>query len=423
MYGLYSGLWYLLLPLVFIKLWLRGRKAPAYRLRWRERLGYCGLTSNKPVIWVHAVSVGETIAAVPMIKALQQQYPDMQVLVTSMTPTGSAQVKHLLGDSVLHAYAPYDLPCAVNRFVKRLPIRALIIMETELWPNMLRIAQRHSITVTVANARLSQRSADGYARFARFTKMMLSSIDLIAVQNNSDAERFRALGAQPRQLLTMGSVKFDIDIDTQVRERAQALRQQLGEARPIWIAASTHRGEDETMLQAHQLLQEVYPNALLILVPRHPERFDEVANLIEIMSLPYARRQHNKDATLSESCAVYLADTMGEMLLLYAAADIAVVCGSFIVHGGHNVLEPAALGKPVITGPHNFNFAEIHQCLVAHHALAVVESAPALATQLQQWISQPENAHQVGCAALQQVSANKGAVMRFLQALALMLKA
>ncbi|PKM25430.1 MAG: 3-deoxy-D-manno-octulosonic acid transferase, partial [Gammaproteobacteria bacterium HGW-Gammaproteobacteria-12] len=355
---LYTLLLHLALPLIALRLALRARKAPAYARRINERFSL-GLPAMKPGgIWVHAVSVGESIAAAPMIRALQARYPDLPITVTCMTPTGSERIQALFGESVQHCYLPYDLPWAAARFLDRAQPRLAVVMETELWPNHIHQCARRGIPVALANARLSERSARGYARFAKLTAPMLAELSLIAVQTQTEAQRFLDLGARPGCVEVTGSIKFDLKIDAELLQRADALRQHWqATTRPVWIAASTHAGEDEIILAAHRQLLGKHPDALLILVPRHPERFNSVSELCLGQDLTTRRRSTGEAVQAGDQ--VLLGDTMGELLFLYALADIAFVGGSLVANGGHNLLEPAALGKPVLSGPHLFNFLEI----------------------------------------------------------------
>ena len=351
---LYTLLLHLALPLIALRLALRARKAPAYARRIKERFSFA-LPPLKPGgIWVHAVSVGESIAAAPMIRALQARYPELPITVTCMTPTGSERIQALFGDSVQHCYLPYDLPWAAARFLDRVRPRLAVVMETELWPNHIHQCARRGIPVALANARLSERSARGYARFGKLTAPMLAELSLIAVQTQAEAQRFLDLGARPDCVEVTGSIKFDLKIDAELLQRAAELRRQWqAEQRPVWIAASTHAGEDEIVLAAHRQLLETRPNALLILVPRHPERFNSVHELCLSDGLTTRRRATGEAVQAGDQ--VLLGDTMGELLFLYALADIAFVGGSLVANGGHNLLEPAALGKPVLSGPHLFN--------------------------------------------------------------------
>ena len=413
---LYTLLLHLALPLIALRLALRARKAPAYARRINERFSL-GLPAMKPGgIWVHAVSVGESIAAAPMIRALQAHYPDLPITVTCMTPTGSERIQALFGESVQHCYLPYDLPWAAARFLDRVQPRLAAVMETELWPNHIHQCAKRGIPVALANARLSERSARGYARFGKLTAPMLAELSLIAVQTQAEAQRFLDLGARPGCVEVTGSIKFDLKIDAELPQRADALRQQWqATTRPVWIAASTHAGEDEIILAAHRQLLSNHPDALLILVPRHPERFNSVNELCLSQGLPTRRRSTGEAVQAGDQ--VLLGDTMGELLFLYALADIAFVGGSLVANGGHNLLEPAALGKPVLSGPHLFNFLEIAAQLREAGALSEVENAVQLADKVAALLNEPSEIRRMSQAGLSVLKANQGAQEPLLEGL------
>ncbi|MGY3298290.1 3-deoxy-D-manno-octulosonic-acid transferase [Pseudomonas sp. TE6288] len=418
---LYTLLFHLGLPLVALRLFLRGRKAPAYRARIAERFA-CGLPPMRQGgIWVHAVSVGESIAAAPMVRALLKQYPDLPVTLTCMTPTGSERIRAMFEGEprVQHCYLPYDLPWAAGRFLDHVRPRLGIIMETELWPNHIHQCARRGIPVALANARLSERSARGYARFAGLTRPMLEEMNLIAVQTETEAERFRALGARHESVQVTGSIKFDLTIDNQLLPRACALREQwAARQRPVWIAASTHDGEDALILEAHRELLKVHSDALLILVPRHPERF---AAVHELCAGQFSTVRRSAGDAVTAQTQVLLGDTMGELLFLYALADIAFVGGSLVPTGGHNPLEPAALALPVLMGPHVFNFLEISAMLREAGALQQVDDAEGLAAAVRRLVELPQDARRMGEAGRAVMRANQGALQRLLDGLARLL--
>ncbi|WP_323161972.1 lipid IV(A) 3-deoxy-D-manno-octulosonic acid transferase [Pseudomonas fluorescens] len=415
---LYTALFYLGLPLVAIRLWLRSRKAPAYAKRIGERFSY-GMPILQPGgIWVHAVSVGESIAAAPMIRALLQRYPQLPITVTCMTPTGSERIQALFANEprIQHCYLPYDLPCAAARFLDRVQPKLAVIMETELWPNHIHQCGKRGIPVALANGRLSERSAKGYGRFSKLTAPMLAEMSLFAVQTEAEAQRFRDLGARPETVDVTGSIKFDLTIDPQLLQRAAELRGQWqAQERPVWIAASTHEGEDEVVLDAHRRLLANHPDALLILVPRHPERFNSVFELCQREGFATVRR--STGASVDAQTSVLLGDTMGELLFLYALADSAFVGGSLVANGGHNLLEPAALAKPVISGPHLFNFLDIAAQLRSAGALAEVDDAEGLATEVQRLFELPRDAQRMAEAGLSVMRRNQGALQRLLDGL------
>ncbi|MGV8916401.1 MAG: lipid IV(A) 3-deoxy-D-manno-octulosonic acid transferase [Pseudomonas sp.] len=412
---LYTLLFHLGLPVIAARLWLRARKAPAYAKRIAERFAFGLPAMQRGGIWVHAVSVGESIAAAPMIRALLERYPQLPITVTCMTPTGSERIKALFANEprIQHCYLPYDLPWAAGRFLNHIQPRLGVIMETELWPNHIHQCAKRGIPVVLANARLSERSAKGYGRFAKLTRPMLAEMSGFAVQTEAEAQRFRDLGARAECVEVTGSIKFDLSIDPQLLERASALREQWQSTqRPTWIAASTHAGEDETVLAAHRQLLTSHPDALLILVPRHPERFNSVHDLCVQQGFETLRRSSGQPVTVGTS--VLVGDTMGELLFLYALADCAFVGGSLVPNGGHNLLEPAALAKPVLSGPHLFNFLEIAALLRFAGALEEVADAAGLGKAVQQLFDQPAIAHNMAQAGLDVMRANQGALQRLL---------
>lgn len=413
MRGLYSLIFLLLLPVVLLRLWWRGRANPGYRLRWRERFARLPVLKTGG-IWVHAVSVGETLAAVPLVKALQQRYPHLPITITTTTPTGSERVKAAFGDSVQHVYGPYDLPWLVRRFLRTVQPRLCLIMETELWPNLLAGCAQTNVPVVLVNARLSKRSARGYARVGLLSRDMLAKLSLIAAQERSDARRFRRLGMAADGVVVTGSIKTDVVVTAAQRDVGRQLRMQLGAERYVVIAASTHAGEDELVLAAFEQLQAVHTNAALILVPRHPERFDAVATLVQQRGFVTARRSRGD---VSARTQVLVGDSMGELMSLYAAADVAFVGGSLVPTGGHNLLEPAALAMPIVQGPHSFNFAMQTRRFRRAGALQEVHSAEALAQCWLRWATASER-ELVGQKALTELTNLRGSLERVLGLLA-----
>ena len=417
---LYSLLFHLLLPIIAGRLVWRAWRAPAYGRRIGERFALGLPAMRKDGIWVHAVSLGESIAAAPLIRELLVRYPGLPITVTSMTPTGSERIQALFGEQIQHCYLPYDLPWACARFFRHIQPRLALIMETELWPNHIHQCAKRGVPVVLANARLSERSAHGYARFAKLTAPMLAELSLIAAQTEAEAERFRQLGARPGCVEVTGSIKFDLSVDAQLQVRASQLRDEWGATqRPVWIAASTHAGEDEIILAAHRQLLASFPQALLILVPRHPERFASVFELCKREGFASVRRSLEEAVTAQTQ--VLLGDTLGELLFLYALADLAFVGGSLVENGGHNLLEPAALGKPLLSGPHLFNFLEIAAQLRSAGDLLQVQDAAELQEQLQRLFAEPQQAAQMAMAGLAVLRANQGALARLLAGLARLL--
>ena len=414
----YSVFFYLILPLVLVRLLWRASRAPAYRRRIAERFGFFKPPAHTGGLWVHAVSVGESIAAAPLINYFLAQHPHLPVVVTTMTPTGSDRVQAMFGDRVFHVYAPYDLPDAIARFLNRIQPRAAVIMETEIWPNMVCQTEARGIPVILANARLSARSARGYGRLASLSRDVFSRFSQVVAQSAADGARFASLGVPGANLTVSGSIKFDLAIPAELQTQASELRSHWLGDRPVWIAASTHAGEDEVLLAAHRALLAQHPDAVLILVPRHPERFPKVAELIASSDLNFERRSASlasaAAAPVVSTTSVILGDTMGELLLLLGCADIAFVGGSLIDHGGHNTLEPAAWGLPVVTGLSDFNFSEISALLEAAGGLQKIDGDRALAGVLQTLFAKPLCRQRQGAAAKAVVDNNRGALQRLL---------
>lgn len=419
---LYSIFFYLLVPFIIGRLFLRGLSSPAYRLRWKERFGFVTPRHNQRVIWLHSVSVGETLAAVPLVKALQQQYPNHRLMITCMTATGSDRIRAAFGDSVDHSYAPYDMPDSVSRFLNRVKPELLIIMETELWPNTIAACHRRGIPVLLANGRLSQKSAQGYGKIKPLITPLLQSITAVVAQHIDDGARFVALGLPESKLTISGNIKFDLDIDSQLQRRAKQLRNrwQSSQRRAIWLAASTHSGEDEIILKALAEVRSVVETPpLLVLVPRHPERFDQVADLCISNGLTLARHS-SSDA--GDDAEIILGDTMGELMAFYGACDFAFVGGSLVPTGGHNIIEPAAWGLPILTGPHLFNFTEASRLLLEADAMRVCDNADSLTQQCVELINHKPLREAMGNAAQNVAEANRGALKRLLAVIANSLK-
>jgi 3-deoxy-D-manno-octulosonic-acid transferase len=409
---LYSVLFYLALPFVFLRLLWRSRHSVEYRKNWPQRLGFA--SQLEKCIWIHAASVGETLAAIPLIKALKADYPHIPILVTNMTINGAARTKAAFGETVLRAYIPYDLPAFAERFLQRTKPVVAVILETELWPNLFYACHKNHIPIVVANARLSEKSAAGYQRVASLTREMFGFIHTLAVQTEVEAGRFVQLGLPRERVIVTGNIKFDIEVPENLVEKSVVLRRQLGQERLIWIAASTHNTEEEIILAAHKKILEKNPQALLILVPRHPERFDAVFNLIQKQNFTNVRRSSGD--TCHAAIQIYLGDTMGELLLLYSVCDVAVIAGSFVPIGGHNMLEAAVLGKPVITGPQLFNFSEISRSLIAAKGMVVVQDSNELAVEVLRLFENKEYRQRMGNNAEEFVMANRGALAKQLQA-------
>ena len=411
MQRLYTFLLYALLPVILLRLLWRSHKTPAYGRGWKERFGRFPAPGVRGSLWIHAVSVGEVQASAPLIKQLLERRPEMPLVVTTTTPTGAERLQELFGEAVHHVYFPYDIPFAINGFLSRMNPRMLVMIETEIWPNLLAVCREEGIHTILANARLSKRSARRYARLGQFTRSTFSNISLVAAQAPADAERFHALGVPSGRVRVTGSIKFDIHLPASLHEKAEVLRRDWG-GRPVWVAASTHEGEDEIIVRAHKQVQMVHPQALLVLVPRHPERFDRVDTLCRRAGFQVARRSSSPGGV--SGMEVFLGDTMGELTLFIAAADVAFVGGSLVPVGGHNILEPAALGVPILFGPHMFNFALISQMMLDAGAAAVVGDEQMLAATVTGWLGDASERARMGENGRLLVEDNRGALDRLL---------
>lgn len=410
MHRFYRGVLYLVLPLVWLRLLRRARSEPEYGLRRAERFGGVPESVRSGCIWVHTVSAGETIAAAPLIAELAAEFADQRFLVTTMTPTGSAQVQARLAGAVDHCYAPYDFGFAIRRFFDRVQPRMLVLMETELWPNMIAEADRRDVPVYLVNARLSAGSAAGYARIGGLTRPMLQRLSYIACQSEEHVERFVALGAAPDTASAMGSVKYDVALPEGFSADAASLRSEFGFAdKPVWIAASTHPGEDEQVLEAFKLIRSALPQARLVLVPRHPVRADEVCDMARQNG--YRVRKHSEGGG-DESADVLVGDVMGTLLALYGIADVAFVGGSLVENGGHNPLEPAVCRLPVLCGPHQFNFTQIMAELSQRGGLITVDDAQMLGEAVLALLQDEAQRRQVGEHAAGALVENAGATRR-----------
>ena len=414
---LYSWLIRCAVPVALAAILWRGLSDRHYWQGIAERLGF-GRALLAPSIWLHAVSLGEMSAAAPLARALRLRYPAMALVVTTATPAGRARAAALFEADADIRFLPYDTPAAVRRFLARTRPRAAIIMETELWPNLLRECERSGIPVLLASARLSSRSVSRYRRFGGLFAGVFTKNLVVAAQSTEDAERFKSIGAAAEQTLVVGNVKFDVGVNTGIVQAGRALRVALAGARPVWIAGSTHAGEEEQLLDAHSALLTSIPNAVLLLVPRHKDRFAAVAELLARRGVRFARRSRlasgEEAPRLPDDTPVLLVDTVGELAMLYASADTAFVGGSLVAVGGHNLLEPAALGLPVLTGPSHFNGEEIAQLLLARGAALEVRSAQDLAATLQRLLAAPQLREQIGLIGTEIIAANRGSVARLL---------
>ncbi len=416
----YSAVFTCLLPWIFFRMWVRSLRFPAYRRRWLERLGHIPLPPLEKVLWLHAVSVGEAVSAIPLVHRLRAQYPQTPILITTTTPTGSERVqaafKDILGKQIYHCYMPYDLPWAWHGFFKRIKAKLLILMETELWPNLLHNCYQRGLPVLIANGRLSPRSTQRYHWLGGFMRWMLRPVCGVAAQSALDAKRFENLGVAPKAIWETGNIKFDLQLPTYLADAGSELRAELGKARKVWVAASTHEGEETIMLDVYAALKNTFPDLLLLLVPRHPDRFNRVAAACQERGFQVVRRCQKQACGIHTD--VFLGDTMGEMALFYAASDIAFVGGSLVPVGGHNLLEPAALGLPILTGPQLFNFVAISEMLMAADGVTVVADANALKTALTRLLEDDNLCKKQGFNAKTVVEENRGALDKLLNIIA-----
>jgi len=411
----YTALLWLLLPYIFFHLWWRSRKQPEYLEHIGERFGRYTVRPDKPVIWLHTVSVGETRAAATLVQRLREHYPDHQLLLTHTTPTGRAASEQLYGGDVIRVYLPYDYPFAVQRFLHHFQPRVGVLLETEVWFNLIHQSQAMQIPLLLLNARLSEKSAARYARFPQLTHHGLHELHLVAAQTDDDAQRLAGLSG--RAVPTMGNLKFDIAPPKAMLELGAALRTQFGTQRPVFLAASTREGEEALLLDA--LLHADVGRLLVVIVPRHPQRFDEVATLIERHGLRMQRRSANE--AIAADTQVVLGDSMGELFAYYAACDLAFIGGSLLAFGGQNLIEACAVGKPVLIGPHTYNFAQATEQAVASGAAMQVKYADDLVHQLNILLQDAAHLEQMGQAGMQFVSDNQGATGRALNHIALAL--
>ncbi|MGH8565749.1 MAG: lipid IV(A) 3-deoxy-D-manno-octulosonic acid transferase [Gammaproteobacteria bacterium] len=406
---LYTLCFYLATPFLFLRLAWLGARHPGYRRAWPERLGYIQLAERgRPRLWVHAVSVGEAQAAAVLVRAIAARFPHLQVVMTTTTPTGAECVARELGDTVRRYFFPFDLPVAMRRFLGKVLPAAVVIMETELWPNLLAECRRQGVPVLLANARLSPRSYLGYQRIPGITRTLIRNIQRIAAQSSEDAERFVALGADPVRVSDVGNIKFDAEVPAGLIAKGTSLRREIGRERPVWIAGSTHEGEEPLVLSAHALVKDRHHQALLVLAPRHPERFGRVYDLVRESGFQAARRSSGQACTPATD--VLLLDTMGDLSVFYGASDVAFVGGSLVGIGGHNPLEAARLAVPVVTGPHIANFETIYGALIGAGAAWITEDPNVLAARVSQLLSAPEVRREAGERGRQVVLAHRGAV-------------
>jgi 3-deoxy-D-manno-octulosonic-acid transferase len=407
---------YLAAPLVSLVMLWRGFRDRSYWTNFKERFGF-GEQLQPGSIWIHAVSVGEVQASAALVTTLRERYPSVPVLVTTLTPTGATRARTLFKELAQVRYIPFDLPGAVRRFFNRVQPRLAVFFETELWPNLYHQCSRRRIPLVLASARISPRSVSRYRKLGSLFRDALARGVVVAAQGAGDADRFKSLGADPELTHVTGNIKFDFSVPFDIGERGQRLREFYAAARPMWVAGSTHAGEEEIILEAQRIVRGTHPRTLLVLVPRHPPRFDEVADTLQRAGVRFARRSQrlgDKASATSALAEVLLVDTLGELLDFYAAADVAFVGGSLVPIGGHNLLEPAALGLPILTGPHNANSADIARLLLERGAAEVVHDAEELGSRVATLLSDPDERERIGALGRASVDSNRGALGKLL---------
>lgn len=407
---IYTLTMYLLTPVILYRLAVRGLHYREYFSRWRERFGFFPDPHIRDSIWIHAVSMGEVNAAMPLIDALMRRYESAPFVITTVTPTGSERVRRVYGDRVFNVYLPYDLPASIGRFLDRVRPRLAVVMETEIWPNLFFACDDRKIPLIVANARLSEKSLRGYGPVRPLAHRALASARYIAAQSTTDAKRLRDLGAEPGRLGIVGNLKYDMTVPPELTQEAKVMRKSWGARRPVWIAASTHEGEEEPVLKAHAAVLGRFPDALLLLVPRHPERFKPVAQYCR--SFGFATRTRSEDSMAASDTQCFVVDTLGELLRFYAAGDVAFVGGSLASIGGHNVLEPAALSVPVIVGPKTFNFTEITSDLIEAGAALRIAEADELGAVVIKLLADAPLRQRIGAAGRAAFEREQGGVLR-----------
>lgn len=409
----YAILTYLLLPVYAAYWFFRGLGNRTYWDRFGQRFGRGYPRLPAGCIWVHAVSVGEVQAAVPLIRALVERHPNRHMLVTTVTPTGAARVRLLFGDTVEHSYIPFETPNAVTSFFDTVNPQIALVMETEIWPNLYHECGRRKIPLVLVSARISPKSVASYQKFLPLFRETLSHGIVIAAQSQADADRFGQLGAAPERTWVTGNIKFDIQLPPELAEAGEQFRRDNFEGRPVWVAASTHDKEEEQVLHAHDIVQEHFPDALLILIPRHPERFPGVRTMLHKDGRRFISRTDGLPCT--SDIDVFLGDTMGEVPLFYAASNVAFVGGTLVEVGGHNLLEPAALGRPVVTGPHLYNTQDIADKFEKLGASITVSNAGQLGSAIADLFADPDTANDIGNRGRDIVQQNRGSLQRLLE--------
>lgn len=411
----YSWLLRLAFPYLCLRVFWRGLRNRDYWRRIPERFGFIPAPGSARVIWVHAVSVGEVRAAAPLVQALCERYPDHRIVLTAMTPTGSATARSLFGDRVTHCYVPYDYPSVVNRFLDRTCPALVLILEKEFWPNLVHFSRARGIPVCVANAQLGEKSLRAWLRLGDLARATFGAVSAYAAQTDADARRLLAAGARPEAVRVVGSIKFELNLSPDLPVRADALRRDWGATRPVWLAASTHAGEEAAVLAAHTKLKQQFPGLLLVLVPRHPERFDTVVQLCERAGFQVARRSDVLSrAAMTSAVDVLVGDTMGELQLFYAACDATFIGGSLVPAGGHNFLEAAAVGVPFVFGPDMTNIEEIAARAVECGAGVQITGGEQLAGVVGDFLANADRRARAGAAGRKLVEDNRGALARTL---------
>jgi 3-deoxy-D-manno-octulosonic-acid transferase len=407
---------YLAAPLISLVMLWRGFTDRTFWVNFEERFGF-GERLPPGSVWIHAVSVGEVNASAALVTTLRERYPAIPVLVTTLTPTGAVRAKTLFKDLATVRYIPFDLPGSVRRFFNRVQPRLGVIFETELWPNLYHQCRRRRIPLVLASARISSQSVSRYRRLGSLFRDALSRGVVVAAQGAGDADRFMALGADPDRTHVTGNIKFDFSVPQDIGARGRRLREFYAISRPMWVAGSTHGREEEVVLEAQRIVRGPHPRALLVLVPRHPPRFDEVAHGLQRAGIRFARRSQRlgeKAGAAAAAADVLLVDTLGELLDFYAAADVAFVGGSLVPIGGHNLLEPAALGLPILTGPYTANSADIAKLLISRGAAEVVHDAEELGGRVSMLLSDPDERDRIGALGRDSVDSNRGALGKLL---------
>ena len=411
---LYSLLMYIAAPLFSVVLLFRGLRDRSYWHNFGERFGG-GESLDQPSIWVHAVSVGEVQAAAALVNTLRERYPDIPIVVTTFTPTGAGRARALFKDRAHVRYLPFDLPGSVRRFFRKIQPRIAVIFETELWPNLYHQCGRRRVPLVLASARLSARSVGRYRRLGALFRETLAQGVVVAAQGEADAHRFRSLGSDPGNTHVTGNLKFDFSLPPDIAARGRAMRDYYAPGRQVWVAGSTHGGgEEDALLEAQKIVRSRLPTALLVMAPRHPNRFGEVAAQLVSRGVRFIRRSQTPAAGAIGEADIMLLDSLGELLDFYAAGDVAFVGGSLIPIGGHNLLEPAALGMPILTGPHNSNSAEAARLLISKGAAQVAENPQDLAEKVLALLKDPETRARMGQEGRAFVEANKGALQKLL---------